>query len=687
MVEELRTFCLGSAAVLSTALMITLLNRRNREHIDPPIVLLFGAGWLYHVGVFSHRMIADTTGSWVEPLRILSMISMAIGVVIMPSALLHCIVRSRVPNQAPSLIRHAWMYIPALAIFPAMMWIVQQPNAHFLNAVGPLVTPFVTLNILATIFSAVLLLRYRSTYDYPIYRSAAMQISLSLFASAILLAIGFGVIGREKLISSNMLALFVSLPPFLPGIVFTLLIIRFGFMRLMVEQTVVYSAIAILALLFHRVTVDRATEFLKQRIGIDFAIIEVGVLAGLALAYTPLRQRMAEALRYLMGTRVESVRDQSQQLTIELAGRQDADPQELLEWFVPRMVDVFKLPFIAGWLVGTATTPVSAGALSLTRQRMSNFVATMGAHGVNFCNRRHAITGELLDHLSECEADAAMSTGDETTSVPSAFFVFGRPPMGPSMSQEQLSAARLLVEHFSVTLQNLALQQKTVEAERQAMQNEKLKTLGMLSSCMAHEVKNPLSTIRTIASVMTEQLGSQSEYAQDLEMIIGEVDRLNSRTAEILGFARPAKAGQPCDSIERVIRATVGFLSHQARSKSVVIHVECPNEMGGVQAEENALRDIIFNLLGNSIDAAAHHIHVKVAKLPNSLHISIADDGPGISPEIAEHLFEPFATTKEDGTGLGLYIVRQRANEIGGQVQCQSSAGQGTTFILTLPAI
>ncbi|MEM7316893.1 MAG: histidine kinase dimerization/phospho-acceptor domain-containing protein, partial [Planctomycetota bacterium] len=554
MIDELRTFCLGAAAVLSTALIITLLNRRNRYHVDPIIVVLFGAGWLYHVGVFCHWMLENTTGSWAEPLRVAAMVAMAAGVVVMPSALLHSILRLKFPTNQPPISRHVWLYLPTLVIVPAVAWIAKRPNAHFLDAVAPLVNPFVIWLAIASVCGAGLLFRFRRSYDYPIYRSAAWWIGLSLVGSAILLFVGFGILGRERLVASQTLALFVALPPFLPGIVFTILIIRFGFMRLMVEQTVVYSAIAILVVLFHQVTVDRATEILKQKIGIDFAIVEVGVVAAFALAYRPLRQRLAEALRYLMGTRVELVRDQSQQLTIELAGKQETNPQALLEWFVPRLVDVFKIPFISGWLEG-ADEPVSAGDYTISTERMHNFHGVMRDHSVDFCNRRNAAVGELLDHLSECEADAAMTTGEPTSEIPQAFFVFGRPPMGPSMSEEQLNAARLLVEHFSVTLQNRALQQKTVEAERQAMQSEKLKTLGMLSSCMAHEVKNPLSTIRTIASVMSEQLGNGSEHAQDLEMIIGEVDRLNSRTTELLGFARPAKAGQACDSIERVIMA------------------------------------------------------------------------------------------------------------------------------------
>ena len=229
------------------------------------------------------------------------------------------------------------------------------------------------------------------------------------------------------------------------------------------------------------------------------------------------------------------------------------------------------------------------------------------------------------------------------------------------------------------------LHDHAIHAEREALQNQKLKTLGMLSSCMAHEVKNPLSTIRTIASVMAEQLGNGSDYAGDLEMIVSEVDRVTHRTNELLGFARPADVGQACDSMREVVEATARFFGHRARQLGVELRLEFSDNLPALSADENSVRDILFNLIGNSLDAAKRLVSIDCRRDGEYLVTVVADDGPGIPDEIAEHLFEPFATTKADGTGLGLYIVRQRVHSLRGEIQCGSQAGQGTRFTLRLP--
>jgi signal transduction histidine kinase len=131
----------------------------------------------------------------------------------------------------------------------------------------------------------------------------------------------------------------------------------------------------------------------------------------------------------------------------------------------------------------------------------------------------------------------------------------------------------------------------------------------------------------------------------------------------------------------------VQLLNHAARRQGVEIKLLVDDDLPGLPADENAVREILLNLLGNSIDAAGDGGKVQVRCQRNGQYVvtQFTDNGPGIAAEVQDRLFEPFATTKPNGTGLGLYIVAQRVQELGGEISCETDAAAGTTFVVRLP--
>src|SRR5262249_39934349 len=140
-------------------------------------------------------------------------------------------------------------------------------------------------------------------------------------------------------------------------------------------------------------------------------------------------------------------------------------------------------------------------------------------------------------------------------------------------------------------------------AESRAFQSEKLATLGLLAGSLAHEIKNPLSSIKTIATVVSEQLGPDSPNHDDLRVILGEIDRLAATTAELLEFARPPVASGARGSVHLVVERLVRLLRLLALQKRVTVEVQFEDQLPCVQADEQTLREIFFNLLSNSIEA------------------------------------------------------------------------------------
>jgi signal transduction histidine kinase len=115
--------------------------------------------------------------------------------------------------------------------------------------------------------------------------------------------------------------------------------------------------------------------------------------------------------------------------------------------------------------------------------------------------------------------------------------------------------------------------------------------------------------------------------------------------------------------------------------------VDLPETLPAISANHDMLREVIFNLISNSIDATSGggHVGVLCRGEEGRVKIEVRDDGPGLSPEVQDRLFEPFVTTKDGGTGLGLYIVGRRVREMGGEIHCETQKGEGTVFTVILP--
>ena len=244
-----------------------------------------------------------------------------------------------------------------------------------------------------------------------------------------------------------------------------------------------------------------------------------------------------------------------------------------------------------------------------------------------------------------------------------------------------------VVEQLAIAISNCQLQASRLAAERRAHQNEKLSTLGLIASSIAHEVKNPLASIKTIATVMAEDLEPGNVHSKDVDLIICEVDRLNTTVNKLLRFARPTDEAKTDSSISTVINDILHIMGYLATKNGVSINSDIATDLPLIAADENTLREIFFNLIVNAVEAAGAQGQVAVTATANNDEITVVvrDSGAGISPEMQEQLFQPFVSDKPSGTGLGLYLVARHANDLGGTIECRSKPEQGTQFIVKLP--
>lgn len=230
--------------------------------------------------------------------------------------------------------------------------------------------------------------------------------------------------------------------------------------------------------------------------------------------------------------------------------------------------------------------------------------------------------------------------------------------------------------------------------QRRLRQHERLSALGNLAAGLAHEIRNPLSSIRGYATYLTERLRGDPLGHATGQMLIEETERLNRVLSDLLSLARPRDLARAPVSLGAVLSRVVAVAAPDAAAKGVHLRLSLP-EGGEDVAEVDAdrLMQAVLNLVINAIQAtdAGGEVEVALARrhrpedAPDCRRIDVRDTGCGMSAATAAQIFTPYFSTKADGTGLGLSIARQIVEQHGGEISAASLPGRGTTMTILLP--
>ncbi len=220
---------------------------------------------------------------------------------------------------------------------------------------------------------------------------------------------------------------------------------------------------------------------------------------------------------------------------------------------------------------------------------------------------------------------------------------------------------------------------------------ERLATVGRISAQITHEVRNPLNAIGLNAELLAEELdgvAASAEARQLVSSISREVDRLNAVTEEYLRFARLPRPSLASQDLNEIVGSLLDFLGPELAAAGVEVRRELAPSLAPVRADEAQLRAVFLNLVRNSREAMPRGgtLTVRTAEAAGSVEVAVADTGGGIPRADLTRVFEPFYSTKERGTGLGLAFAHQVVKEHGGTIGCESAVGLGTTFTIRLPA-
>jgi two-component system, NtrC family, sensor histidine kinase HydH len=250
--------------------------------------------------------------------------------------------------------------------------------------------------------------------------------------------------------------------------------------------------------------------------------------------------------------------------------------------------------------------------------------------------------------------------------------------------RRQFAKTKAVAEQLAEANRNLQ------QAEEAVRRSDRLAALGQLAAGLAHELRNPLGTIRASAEMLNHAVAAENDVAREVAgFISSEVDRTNSLVTRFLDFARPLELRPAPADLDQVLDRSVAMVEQEAAAREVTVYKNYSPEIAPFPLDAELMERVFYNLLVNAAQATARGgaVTVKTRAAGDSAEISVIDRGEGIDPKLISTIFNPFFTTKPEGVGLGLAICSKIVDQHGGKIAVESEPGKGSVFRVYLPMV
>ncbi len=256
------------------------------------------------------------------------------------------------------------------------------------------------------------------------------------------------------------------------------------------------------------------------------------------------------------------------------------------------------------------------------------------------------------------------------------------------ISISQIKGDQEEVMGYAVLLKDLS---EIHHLRKEIARSQKLASIGRLAAGVAHEIRNPLSSIKGFATYFRDRYKEMEKDRQTANVMINEVDRLDRVVGQLLELARPVRIIPQPTNISSFIKETTNLVSQQLKDKDIELELAVHNQPCTVKIDKDKISQVLLNLYLNAIDAMEPNGILKLDYWyhteSDTLNISVSDTGKGIDQKDLTKIFDPYYTTKPTGTGLGLAIVHNIVEAHHGKISVSSAAGNGTTITIAIPNI
>jgi signal transduction histidine kinase len=624
-----------------------------------------------------------------------------IGVALLPAALLHAHIAFWAAIDGYRTLRSRQvrlmgiaLYVPMIFLPAAIYWIIVGDYRPYMLKIRWLLIPYSIWYVLAMVSSALLDWAIKSRLGREAKRERAFfkRLAILLVLNG---AFEFVVVALRQSGPDDPLWVAFILSSLLPIFFVAYHVYRYKLVDVVVKDSLVYAAFALIFIAVYTYGVRRLDQFLVEQFSITPGVVEVILILGMVALASPVVRVIDKAVHRLFTREIGIYRDVVRQVSTGAEGFGELNALlRYSEDTIGRGLDLSSVRLL----------PLERIATGSAERRLAEKMKEWGADVI-----------EADPDLEQIGATIAYALKREGEII--GMMIITTEPH--ALTSEKRSILDVLAVQVAVEVESCRLVEEKVRLERELATRERLATLGQMAAQVAHEVKNPLSAIKSIAQVMREE-EALKDYGRDLELIISEIDRLNRTVSQLLTFSRQSHADSRPVPLADLLTATIALLGGEAKERDVEVIVETRDDVTLTGSQAGALREALSNLVINAVQAVERGGKVRIeagresTRVPldragadgrketssksnlaaasaknagTNLVLVVTDTGPGIPDESQQRVFEPFYSTKSRGTGLGLAIVQRRAVELGGSVELISPVadGYGTRFRLIIP--
>jgi signal transduction histidine kinase len=632
-----------------------------------------------------HGLLISDYSRWTNLLRLADSFAV-VSITLTYSFLLHVHLYLWADTRSRSLTRFETLrvflsYVPAIFLIIAIPHIWTEPYARMFEKMTSVDWSFGKLNmVFAFALWAFYVLVLIGITDLLIARSSksstekrlmrALAISFIVIACMILVVVGFRI-GQASLMEKYLETL-TNLGSLLPSALIAYYVYRYRYLELIIQESLVVASFAVVVLIIYLYGILTLGQTLTTLYGLRTGVVESLMILILALVAAPIRNWLEKRFRNIFKRETNVYR-------------------EVVATISEKRGDYKYLPILlksVGNKIAESLGLRRITILETIRKRIGTQGDQLPVDWVdNVLTLLHKNEWRPLEHheyLITYSYNMVYALHRENVAV-GLMLVEAEDEV---LTEEVKAVLEILANHLTVAIEDCRLVEENVELERRLARGERLAALGQMATTVAHEVKNPLSAIKSIAQVMGEDENLQREYGRDIDLIIKEVDRLNRSVMQLMDFARYSPQSMVRSKINELIQNVIDLFKTEASQQSIQLEHKVNTT---IEVEGNclvAIRDALSNLILNGIQAmpGGGRLIVEAMLEGKSLVISIIDTGPGIDVELRDRIWEPFFTTKQRGTGLGLAIVQKRLEDVGGDiVLAPQRSNEGARFILRVP--
>jgi len=697
------TVVLGTifGTVLHSVLSL-LIRRRIRKRAGERVFMrLVLVGVAYNFGlaasVFLELLLKRRAIHICAGLESVSLVAMGL----MPSLLLH----NFLTFYRPRWLRGLWpviLYLPSLTMVPSLSTVLSNPQKILLDNLSSPIVPFLLWAITAVLASsAIAFAMYR---EEPTGRSSGANrtIGLLLLYISIVLATVSIAAPYDIPFLSDFLKVAAILSPNLLAFVFAYSVYRYNYLGYFMKASLFHTMLASFALSLYFFGIRWIGELLETQYDIDFRVLEAGLVLALLFAFAPIKDSVEKLAYSLFFKNVGQARDQLKDLSNELNAVVLPSLHNSMYRVCRTLRDLFSTDAARVILLTPQyeeypkeASPFPSFPETLKEWLLKNPVGVTGVEEVSDPTIAATMENHRISWIIPLARDNQVIGA----------IVIGHRDVDSDLTPDEKDMLTLLANQITMVVEKHHILDQMIGLERRLLETDKLSSLGRLAASVAHEIKNPLSSIKAIIQAAREDEQVQPPLSDDLAVVVEEIDRLNATVNRLLNYIRPEMTPNKVVGVEGIIEGVLDILRHESEKRGVAVSTDPSKESHYIRGHTEDLKSILFNIVLNGLEAMPKGGHLRISSrslrkeiddestLNSSrerarkwVQIEIRDTGCGILEGEIERLFEPFQTSKEGGTGLGLAIVKQKVEELSGTIRVESSP-EGTVFFLELPVL